>query len=334
LLQVYHSKSGHLGVAESGFWGYFTAVTPSGGVGTILVLAVLAGVIISFRKPRVEHWLLFSFPCFFYLLLGNSALKVDRYLIPVIPFWCIYAGMFVARSAQALARWHLSARLVAPALAVLFTAPSIYYAGKWCGIALQRDTRVQAADWMEANMPKETIIAIRAGSWMLPPVPDDHFNITQMDLITEESTKKRLSLKLDLMGNPLVAWILHEAFDYETSPAARDSLRAVLQHMPDIATWRAPPLSHYRELDVHFVITSSLLRERFFESTTIAKFPEMAKSWQAFYLELEQQGRLVKEFAPPESWQPRWGMGFLESPIIRIYDIRGSERQANGSMGD
>ena len=266
--------------------------------------------------------LLFSFPFFFYLLLGKAELKVDRYLIPVLPFWCMYAGIFVARAAALMARGRQPVHLIAALLALAVSAPSLYAAGKWCWITMQPDTRVQSADWMEAHIPRETIIAIRAGSWMLPPVPPHHFNITQMDLITEESTKRKLSLKLALLQNPVGEWILRRGFNYQFDAAALDSMRALLQSLPDFSTWRARPLTYYREQEVHFVITSSLLKRRFFDAATRAKYPEMAKSWQEFYSELESQGRLVREFVPPAAHKHPWGMGFLEHPTIRIYDIR------------
>lgn len=325
LAQIFHSKSGHLGVAESGFFGYFTGVVPGGGMGLGLMIAVFAGMLFSFLPPRRHHWLLFSFPLFFYLLMGNSALKVDRYLIPAIPFWCIYAGFFVARLSAMLSHRGWPKRTAAVALAFIFSASSLYAAGKWCWIAVQSDTRVQAANWMEASIPEETIIAIRAGSWMLPPVDPDHFNITQMDLITEESDKKKLSMKLAVLENPVSAWVLRQGFNYQAEPALLDSLRAILQNMPDFSTWRAQPLRTYREQNVHYVITSSLLKKRFFNTATMEKYPAMAKSWQEFYGELEKEGRLVKEFVPPAAYKHKWGMGFLESPAIRIYDIRAQE---------
>jgi hypothetical protein len=322
LRQLFHSNLGHLGLAESGYFGYFTAIMPSGGVGKTLVIAMLAGVLFSFLRPRSYDWMLFSFPVFFYLLLGKSALKVDRYLIPVIPLWCIYAGIFVARASRLFERLRLPARIVAPVLALILSMPSLYGAAKWCWIAVQPDTRLQAAAWMEANIAKGSIIAMHSGAWMLPPVPPDRFRIAPMELFTEESAKKHLSLKLALLDNPVSAWILSRVLDYRLEASARDSLRAMLRNMPDFVTWRARPLAYYREQNVDVVITSSLMKERFLDAATIARYPAMAGSWQAFYRELERSGRLVKEFVPPVSYHHRWGMGFLESPTICIYGIR------------
>ncbi len=333
LSQIFHSKSGHLGVPESGFWGYFTAVTPSGGLGLMLVSAVFAGMLYSLWKHRTRDLLLLCFPFFFYLLMGNATLKVDRYLIPVLPFWCIYAGIFITRASEMITRFRWPTAWAATALALLFSAPSIYYAGQWCWIAMQEDTRVQAADWIKAHIPRETNVAMRAGSWMLPPVPPGQLSISQMELITEESSRKKLSMKLALLQNPLSAWILRHGFDYQLDFAALDSMRAVLQNLPDFSTWRARPLAYYRERGVHFVISSSLLKRRFFDAATCAKYPEMAKSWQEFYSELEEQGRLVQEFVPPAAHQHPWGMGFLERPTISIYDIRDpSVVQAGGTQ--
>ncbi|MGH7495038.1 MAG: ArnT family glycosyltransferase [bacterium] len=324
LLQVFHSTSGHLGVVESGFFGYFTSITPNGGVGMVLMVAMFAGILCSLFKPRARDGLLLSFPFFFYLLIGNSALKVDRYLIPVIPFWCIHAGIFVARISAWCARRQWPVRFVAPMLALLLSAPSIYYAAKWCWIAVQPDTRLQAAAWMESNIPKGTIIATQAGSWMMPPVSPDRFGIVQIDVFMEESTRQQLEMKLALLDNPVSSWILRHGLDYQPAAAKVDSIRTALEHVPDLAMWRAAPLAHYQKQNTHFVITSSLLQRRFFDAATVAKYPEMARSWQAFYNELEARGKLVKEFVPPAAHEHNWGMGFLERPIIRVYSVHGS----------
>lgn len=322
LLQLLHSEAGHLGVPESGFWGYFTSVVPSGGVGAMLVLAIFAGMLLSLQRARAHDLLLLSFPLFFYLLIGTSALKVDRYLIPVIPFWCVYAGIAVMRASLWLARPPWLRRLAAPMLALLFSVSSIYYAGKWCWIAVQEDTRLQAAEWMETHFPEETVIALHSGAWMLPPLSRDRFTIVAVNLFMEESMKDRLALKLALWEDPASAWVLRRFFGYDINPATVDSLRAALQNMPDFTMWRAPELDYYHARNAHFVIISSLLQRRFFDPATMAKYPGMTKSMQEFYRELEERGKLVKEFSPPPAQQHKWGMGFLERPVIRIYDIR------------
>lgn len=314
--QLLHSGLGHLGVEESGFFGYFTKLVPAGGMGAALVLAALGGLLFTLRGLQWRDGLLLSFPFIFYLLLGRSTLQVDRYLIPAIPFFCIYAAIFAERTA-ALMRARSRAALVA--MTMLLSLQPAYYLLQWCWIVTQPDTRNEAALWIEENISNETLIASRIGSWKFPHLNEADRKLRQLDMFTEESARARLGFKLRLLQTPATAWIFREVF-HDT--VRIEELQALVDSLPTFTNWRAPTLQALREEGVQVVITSSLLEERFSNATLEEKFPEMAKSWQEFFASVAREGRLLKEFSPPRSVQHPWGLGFLERPVIRIYAIR------------
>lgn len=316
--QMLHSRLGHLGVEESGFFGYFTALSPSGGIGATLVLAGLGGLLLSLRRPQARAWLLLCFPFFFYLLLGRSALKVDRYLIPAIPFLCIYAGLFVERIAQ-FAAARIAPRWTVAACTLALSALPVFYLLKWCAIVEQPDTRRTASLWIEKNIPPEVVIAKRVGSWMFPSINEKNRKLKQIDLFTEESARARIAFKLELLQKPATAWLMRTVFK---DTVRVEELEQYLASLPTFADWRAPTLQSLRADSVQIVVTSSLLEERFVQPTMRAKFPEMAKSWQDFFASLGREGRLLQEFAPAPSVEHPWGLGFLERPTIRVYAIR------------
>jgi hypothetical protein len=315
--QMLHARLGHLGVEESGFWGYFTVLEPSGGIGALLALAALGGILLSLWKPEARTWLLLCFPVFFYLLLGRSALKVDRYLIPVIPFLCIYAAVFVERTAVGL-RARLAPRATIAALTLALSALPLFYLVKWCRIITQPDTRREAAIWIDNNIAPETVIAKRVGSWMFPSINQQNRRLKQIDVYTEESARARVLFKLELLQKPATAWLMRNVFK-DTTRA--EELRQYVAGLPTFADWRAPTLQSLRADSVRIVVTSSLLEERFVQPGVRAKFPAMAKSWQDFFASLGREGRLLQQFAPPKSVHHPWGLGFLERPVIRIYAI-------------
>ncbi len=315
--QLLHSRLGHLGVEESGFFGYFTELTPAGGIGMWLILAALGGLLVSLWRPQMRTWLLLSFPFFFYLLLGRSALKVDRYLMPAIPFFCIYAAIFIAQFAT-LVRARSAQRGVLAACTVALSALPVFYMVKWCGIVTQPDTRREAAQWIENNLAPETVIAQRVGSWMFPAIDQTQRRLKQIELYTEESARARVAFKLELLQKPATAWLMRKVFK-DTTRA--EELQHYLQGLPTFADWRAPTLQSLRAEGVQVIVTSSLLEERFVQPTMLAKFPDMVKSWHRLFASLRSEGKLLREFLPPESVRHPWGLGFLERPKIRIYAI-------------
>ncbi|MEK7729624.1 MAG: glycosyltransferase family 39 protein [candidate division KSB1 bacterium] len=315
--QLLHSRLGHLGVEESGFLGYFTALTPSGGVGAMLMLAALGGLLVSLWRPQARTWLLLAFPLFFYLLLGRAALKVDRYLIPAIPFFCIYAAVFVEQVA-ALLRSRLAQRGILLGCTLALSALPVFYMAKWCWIVTQPDTRREAALWIDKNIAPETVIAKRVGSWMFPQLNEEGRKLKQIPVYTEESARARVALKLELLQKPATAWIMRNVFKDTVQVA---ELQRYLQSLPTFADWRAPTLQSLRADSVQIVVTSSLLEERFVQPTMQAKFPEMSKSWQALFISLASEGRLLQEFVPSENLRHPWGLGFLERPTIRLYAL-------------
>lgn len=315
--QLLHSRLGHLGVEETGFFGYFFELTPAGGVGMLLMLATFGGLLASFWRPQMRSWLLLSFPFFFYLLLGRSALKVDRYLIPAIPFFCTYAAIFSAQLATAF-RARLAQRSVLAACTVVLSTLPIFYLAKWCWIVTQPDTRRESALWIDHNLAPETVIAKRVGSWMFPAINQTHRRLKQIDIYTEESARARLVFKLELLQKPTTAWLLRKVFN-DTTRA--EELQHYLQGLPTFADWRAPTLESLRAEGVQVIVTSSLLEERFVQPTMLAKFPDMVGSWERLFASLRSEGKLLREFVPPENVHHPWGLGFLERPTIRIYAI-------------
>ncbi len=315
--QLLHSDLGHLGVEETGFLGYFWPLAPAGGMGIPLILTALLGLWFSLWRHEARDGLLLSFPLFFYLLLGNSALKVDRYLIPAIPFFCVYAAIFVERFA-ALLKARVAPRLMLATLALLLSLQPAYYLFKWCWLVDQPDTRFEAAAWIEKHLAPDLVIATRVGSWMFPKLREDQRKLKQLDLFMEESMRARMELKLKLLQQPLTAWLMRRVFNDNTNI---EHLQRELQSSPTFTQLRAPTLECLRSEGVQIVITASLLEERFYKKTTQEKFPEMARSWQDFFANVAREGELLQEFVPPESLRHPWGLGFLERPVIRIYDI-------------
>jgi 4-amino-4-deoxy-L-arabinose transferase-like glycosyltransferase len=129
------------------------------GLGPPLLLSGLAGsLVLALRNWRLLI-LLDAFPVAYYLVAGDSRLVFVRYMVPIVPFLCLGAAIFVVAAADRLATksaWRgrsLSRRWVVVALTAVVAAPSAWSVAKYDRLMARKDSRVIVADWIRANVP-------------------------------------------------------------------------------------------------------------------------------------------------------------------------------------
>jgi hypothetical protein len=117
------------------------------------------------------------FPVVYYLSSGSWSAVFIRYMVPVIPFFCLGAGVAAVWTRERLRPW-VPVRLLHGVLAailavVLFdSARNVVLFGKF---AVRKDTRVMAAEWFEREAPEASSF-YQADYWgrvvLLPPLQD------------------------------------------------------------------------------------------------------------------------------------------------------------------
>jgi Dolichyl-phosphate-mannose-protein mannosyltransferase len=129
----------------------------------LLVFAAIGAAVTVRDEPRRALWLLsFSIPFFLFIAATYPA---SRYLIPLVPFLAVLAGLGVAW----IARWNQAAALVVlPALAVLPLMTSV----ATDAFIRQTDTRTLAARFIEAHIPAGATILTQPYSVPLEPTAD------------------------------------------------------------------------------------------------------------------------------------------------------------------
>jgi hypothetical protein len=137
------------------------------GLGWSLFLAALLGIFEAFRKHAKESLILFSFLFVYYAIMGKTGRPYVRHLLPLVPVLCIFAGYFI----QDLFLFRLkSSRLFLALVSLLVVAPSltnIY----WFDTKLTlRDSRMDVADWVNRNIPKDRTLGIVGGIYEDPPI--------------------------------------------------------------------------------------------------------------------------------------------------------------------
>jgi hypothetical protein len=126
------------------------------GVGVPVLAAAAVGAIWLAAGQSRRAVVLLSFPVAFYFAMGTSALAYARWMTPVVPFLCLFAGLAVDRAA-ALTESTLKARhasaIVATVLTVLVSAATAGRALAFDRLVARTDTRVLGAEWIQANYP-------------------------------------------------------------------------------------------------------------------------------------------------------------------------------------
>lgn len=160
-------------------WTYHLVVSLRFGLGLPLLASGLAGMLLlAHRDPRLAA-VFCSFPIAYYIVAGAGYTVFVRYMIPVIPFLCITAALFVMTAADWLARLVPIPRpAVATLFALLTIAPSAYSVVRFDRLLGFPDSRLVAAEWVQQNVPAGSSIYQAGaiyGHLQLGPVPEYQF---------------------------------------------------------------------------------------------------------------------------------------------------------------
>jgi Dolichyl-phosphate-mannose-protein mannosyltransferase len=127
------------------------------GLGIPLLAAGLAGCVLL-------YWL---FPVAYYATVGSAYTVFARYAVPLVPFFCLTGALTVTELARLIAgrtRW---AREVAMAwvLAAFVIGPSVWSVVQFDRLLARADSRVVAASWIAAHVPRGALIEETGSPW-------------------------------------------------------------------------------------------------------------------------------------------------------------------------
>lgn len=127
------------------------------GMGPVLLLAAVAGACLLARRDYRSALLFLSFPVVFYTVTGRSLTVFPRYILPVAPFLCVGAAIFVDRFAEWPTKRH--ARLAWGLALVALIALQPLRASIRCDKLLARkDNRLVTTEWLYARIPSGSTI--------------------------------------------------------------------------------------------------------------------------------------------------------------------------------
>jgi hypothetical protein len=163
--------AGHFGssTAEPS-WLFYLKYGFRENVGRAAQFLVPAGIIYGLVKHRKKDILLLSLPLILFVITGTMKAYATRYLLPITAFFILIAALFLDEllawigaglrkiKRPALPAWAVATVLVLAAL--VFIAPSILQVARYDDSITRTDTRTVAKNWVEANIPKGSRIAL------------------------------------------------------------------------------------------------------------------------------------------------------------------------------
>jgi hypothetical protein len=154
-------------------WIYHFRFSLVHGLGMPLLAASILGIGVAARRDPKAALLLGSFPAAYYLVAGASANVFVRYMIPIVPFLCLFAAVAVDAVSLAAARATGGRQgFVGVALVVAVVAPSAWSVFQFDRILAREDSRVIAAKWVMENVPLGSSVYTTGNMYGFPPLED------------------------------------------------------------------------------------------------------------------------------------------------------------------
>jgi 4-amino-4-deoxy-L-arabinose transferase-like glycosyltransferase len=154
-------------------WKYHMRFSLLHGLGLPLLASSLGGLLLLAIRQPATALILASFPVVYYVVAAMSLNMFVRYMMPAVPFLCVFAAYFVNEAARAVARLTPVRRpLAAACLGLLVVAPSAWNAIRFDQILSRRDSRLVAADWILEHVPLGTSVFVTGNSYGHPPLED------------------------------------------------------------------------------------------------------------------------------------------------------------------
>lgn len=123
--------------------------------GAVFWLMAVAGLIYALRRRQNSDWLILSWVIPYFILISIPVVKFSRFFIPMLPFLSLCAGRLLDTrfKRQLLTRLFRTAWLLS-AIWLLLQAVA------FSRVISRTDPRIEAKNWLEANLPRPSRIGL------------------------------------------------------------------------------------------------------------------------------------------------------------------------------
>jgi len=156
--EAQHLREGHAAVELGRGWWHHARYTLPYTLGWGLFAASVAGLVWAACRRRAVTLVLFLFPVVLYVVAGRGRTVFARYMLPLIPFFCLTAAYFVVEAARGLRR-HVRPAILRLFLTVLLVVPSARNVLALDRLLATRDNRLLVQDWLAEHLaPGSTVL--------------------------------------------------------------------------------------------------------------------------------------------------------------------------------
>jgi hypothetical protein len=128
------------------------------GMGIAIEVASLIGMVFIGRRWGKSDRLLLAWVVPFFLVIGLNRVKTVRYILPLIPFLAVCGAAWLG--ALIRSSWQRQRSWLSPIVLGVVIGASLFYAIAFARLYGQRDSRLQASDWLYQHVPAESTIVV------------------------------------------------------------------------------------------------------------------------------------------------------------------------------
>jgi len=141
------------------------------GAGPFISLLALFGALSLIKKTGKAYLFLLVTYGFYFLVVGQSAVKFMRYMLVLYPFIAVLAGYGL----HYLKKSNFF-------LAAVFLSGSVFWSASFVSIYLQTHTQVVASNWIRKNIPSGSTIAVEHWDNRLPITDSQIYRFEELPL--------------------------------------------------------------------------------------------------------------------------------------------------------
>lgn len=158
------------------------------GLAVVGLCRVLTQILQSKKQQKIKSWLVnlttkpwviyLGFNLIYFVVIGRSAVKFMRYLLPLYPLVAVLAAMGIAGIlGWKSLNWHLRKVMAIGCLAV-----AVWWTMGFIQIYQTSHSRIIASDWINNNIPRDSMIAVEHWDDRLPLYGSEKFQYIELPL--------------------------------------------------------------------------------------------------------------------------------------------------------
>lgn len=151
------------------------------GLGPPITILAFIGIFFLIKHPRATRYTLYAtcYYVFYFLIIGRSAVKFMRYMLPIYPFLALMAGYGL---------WKITNNKIARSV---FLIACLLWTALFLNIYSHEHTRISATKWIKQNIPSGSTLAVEHWDDALPLSGGEKYKYVEMTLYDQPDDEQK-----------------------------------------------------------------------------------------------------------------------------------------------